>query len=306
MSTVTLAESAKLCQNLLVQGVIENVLTVNRFFEVFPFREIEGNAIAYNRENVLGDVQMLGVAGTVTAKTPASFTQLTSSLTKIIGDAEVDYLIQSTRSGINDQKAVQIASKAKSIARKYQDQLINGAGTGDEINGLLLQVSGGQTITAATNGAALSFDLLDQLLDKVTDKDGQVDFIMMHRRTIRSYYALLRTAGGAQIAEYVNLPSGNQVPAYRGVPIFANDWLPITQTQGTSTAICTSIFAGTFDDGSMTHGIAGLTAMGDAGIRVQEIGPKETSDDELIRLKFYCGLAVFSDLGLAMVKGINN
>ena len=37
MASVTLAESAKLSQNLLIQGVIENVITVNRFFEVLPF-----------------------------------------------------------------------------------------------------------------------------------------------------------------------------------------------------------------------------------------------------------------------------
>lgn len=306
MATVTLAESAKLSQNLLVQGIIENVITVNRFFEVFPFREIEGNALAYNRENALGDVQHLGVGGTITAKAAATFTQITASLTKILGDAEVDYLLQSTRSNINDQKAVQIASKAKSVARKYQDTLINGDGTGDTFPGLLSLVASGQKVTAGANGAALAFGDLDALLDKVTDKDGQVDFIMMHRRTLRSYWALVRALGGATLAESVNLPSGNQVPGYRGVPIFANDWIPITQTIGTSSAVCTTVFAGTFDDGSMLHGLAGITAAGDAGIRVQEIGPMEDFDSDLTRIKFYCGLANFSELGLAAIVGVNN
>ena len=127
MASVTLAESAKLAQDELVAGVIENVITVNEMFELLPFDGIDGNALAYNRENVLGDVQMAGVGTTITAKAAATFTNVTSTLTTIIGDAEVNGLIQATRSGDgNDQKAVQIASKAKSCGRKYQDQLING------------------------------------------------------------------------------------------------------------------------------------------------------------------------------------
>lgn len=304
MATVTLAESAKLCQNMLVQGVIENVITVNPFFDVFPFREIEGNALAYNRENVLGDVQMLGVGGTITAKAAATFTQITSSLTKIIGDAEVDGLIEATRSNFTDQKAVQIASKAKSAGRKYQDQLINGVGTNDEITGLLALVAAGQTITAGTNGAVLSFELLDQLIDQVTDSDGQVDFLMCNRSVIRKYFSLLRALGGASINDTVTLPSGAQVPAYRNIPIFANDWIPVNQAQGTSGSVCTSIFAGTFDDGSMTKGIAGLTAMGAAGIRVKEIGESHTTDESITRIVWYCGLANFNEKGLAMLKGV--
>ena len=46
MASVTLAESAKLAQNELVAGVIENIITVNRFFDVLPFDSIEGNALA--------------------------------------------------------------------------------------------------------------------------------------------------------------------------------------------------------------------------------------------------------------------
>lgn len=306
MASVTLAESAKLSLNQLVAGVIENVITVNRFYDILPFDEIEGNALAYNRENALGDVQMATVGDTITAKAAATFTPVTSSLTKIIGDAEVDGLIQATRSNFVSQKAVQIASKAKSVGRKFQDQLINGDGTGSNMTGLLSLVAAGQTLSAATNGANLSLDLLDALLDQVVDKDGQVDYIMMHRRTIRSYFALLRALGGANISEVITLPSGAQVPGYRGVPIFANDWIPTNQVQGTSGATCTSIFAGTLDDGSRMHGISGLTAMGDAGIRIQEVGISETKDETITRVKLYVGLACYNEKGLAMMKGLLN
>ena len=305
MASVTLAESAKLEQDMLVAGVIENVITVNRMYEVLPFQAISGNALAYNRENVLGDVQRLAVGGTITAKAAATFTQVTSSLTKIIGDAEVDGLIQATRSNINDQKAVQIASKAKSAGRDYQDQLINGDGTGNSFNGLLDLCVAGQTVATGANGGALSFQFLDELLDLVTDKDGQVDYITMHARTLRSYNALLRGLGGASIGDVVTLPSGTTVPAYRGVPMFRNDYIPINQTKGTGSNQ-TTILAGTLDDGAMMHGIAGLTAEGAAGIRIEEVGVAESKDETITRIKWYCGLALFSEKGLACADGITN
>lgn len=306
MATVTLAESAKLSQDMLIAGVIENIIVVDRIFEVLPFQDIEGNALAYNRENALGAVEYTGVGTTITTgKNPATFTQVTSSLTTLLGDAEVNGLIQATRSNINDQRAVQIASKAKNVGLQYRDTLVNGDGTADSFNGLLDLVAAGQSITAGANGAALTLEFLDELLDRVVDKNGQVDFMTMNSRTLRSYFTLLRTLGGAYIGETVTLPSGAEVPSYRNTPIFRNDNVPINQTQGTETA-ATTVLAGTFDDGSMMHGIAGITAMGSAGVRVEDVGVSETKDETITRVKFYCGLANFSEKGLAALVGINN
>ncbi len=309
MASVTLTESAKLCLDMLVAGVIENVITVNEMYEMLPFDGIDGNSLAYNRENVLGDVMMAGVGTTITAKNAATFTKVNSNLTTIIGDAEVNGLIQATRSGEgNDQKATQIASKAKSCGRKYQDQMINGDGTGDNMTGMLGLVSSGQKFfanNAAADGAPLSFDDLDALIDLVTDKDGQVDYLMMNGRTRRSYLALLRALGGTNPADIYTMPSGRVMPAYRGIPIFRNDWIPITQTRGATTTT-TSVFAGTLDDGSRSHGIAGLTAQNQAGINIKEVGEKEDADESITRVVWYCGLALFSDKGLAALQGVTN
>jgi hypothetical protein len=311
MASVTLAESAKLALNDLVAGVIENVITVNHFYHVLPFDGIDGNALAYNRENALGDVQAAGIDTSITAKAAATFTAVTSSLTTIIGDAEVNGLIQATRSGDgNNQTAIQIASKAKAVGREYQDQLINGTGSSDEFSGLLALASAGQKIiqdtsSVTTNGGPLSLAKLDELIDLVTDKDGNVDYLMMHSRTLRSYYALLRGLGGASIGDTVTLPSGTTVPAYRGIPIFRNDWIPTNQTQG-SLSTATTVLAGTLDDGSRTTGIAGLTASNAAGIQIEDVGVAETKDNHIYRVKWYCGLALFSDKGLALLQGISN
>jgi hypothetical protein len=223
-----------------------------------------------------------------------------------MGDAEVNGLIQATRSGDgNDQTAVQIASKAKSAGRKYQDQLINGDGSNFTFNGLLELCAASQEVDTGTNGSALSFAIMDELMDLVTDKDGQVDYMAAHARTIRSYKSLLRGLGGASIGDVVELPSGAEVPAYSGVPIFRNDYIPTDQSKGTSSNT-TTIFAGTLDDGSRQHGIAGLTAEMAAGIQVVDVGESETRDERIWRVKWYSGLALFSEKGLSCAPGITN
>jgi len=317
MASVTLVESAKLAQDELVAGVIENVITVNKMFEVLPFDGISGNALAYNRENALGNVVVLGVGDLIGSqganpidastdgKAAATFTNVTSTMTRIIGDAEVDNFIQETRSDDNDQAAIQVASKAKHCGRAYQQMLINGTGAADQFTGLILLCDASQKVATGAAGGALSFLWLDELLDLVTDKDGSVDYITMNSRTIRSYNALLRALGGASINDVVTLPSGAVVPAYRGIPIFRNDYIPINQVKGGGTAQ-TTIFAGTFDDGSRSHGIAGLTAAKAAGIRIVEVGQSETKDESITRVVWYCGMALFSLRGLASADGITN
>ena len=303
-TSVTLAESAKLSQNQLLRGVIANTITVNQSFQVIPFLGIEGNALQYNRENVLGDVMVAGVGSEITANAAATFTSQTASLTTIIGKAAVNGLVQATRSNYTDQAAVQLSSKAKSVGRKYQDLFINGdSGTTNEFDGLLNLVSAGQTVSAtATDGDVLSFEKLDAGISLVTAKDGQVDFIMANDREIRKYMSLLRALGGASINEVVTLPDGSEVIGYRGIPIFRNDWVPITQTEGASTDAST-ILLGTWDDGGGT-GVSGITAMGDAGMRVVPVGQSESYDEEIWMIKWYTGLVNFNDKGLAAIAGI--
>lgn len=317
MASITLAESAKLAQDELVAGVIEDVITINQFYQVLPFDNIDGNSLKYNRENALGGVGVAGVGDTIgsgdanpltggsgEAKDAATFTEVFSGLTTILGDAEVNGLIQATRSGDgNDQTAVQIASKAKHAGRLYQWMLVNGTGAADQFTGLLALCAAGQKVTSATDGQVLSFDRMDAVMDLVTAKDGQVDFLLLNARERRAYRSLLRGLGGAAIMETVALPSGEEVMAYSGVPVFRNDYLPIDQTQGAS-SIASTLIAGCLDDGSRSNGIAGLSASEQAGMHVTDVGEAQAKDEHIWRVKWYAGLAVFSEKALAAAPGI--
>lgn len=305
MASLTLTEAAKIQQNPLISGIIESIVTVNQMYAFYPFDQIVGNALLYTRENAIGGVAPIGIGGgsntiPAAAKTPATFTPVTTPLKALIGDALVDHFIETTMGNNNDQKGVQIASKAKGLGREYQRQFILGDSSADplEFDGLEKLMPAAQIVDAAS--AAYSFEYLDELMSMVKAKDGQVDFFMMPDIAIRKHLALLRTLGGATITEVKTMPDGSQVHTYRGVPMFRNDWVPVT---GTSTKT-TDIYAGCFDDGSRKTGIAGLTSQVQSGIFVTNVGEAELTNDTITRLRFYASMAIFSELGIAKLNDV--
>lgn len=317
MASISLVESAKLDLDVLVTGVIEEIITVNQMFSSLPFDGISGNSIQYNRENVIGGVGIVGVGDAwdstdrnpITGETggmrdPSTVTAVFSGLTTIGGDAEVNGLIQATRSNHNDQAQLQISSKAKHCGRVFQSEMINGDGSGDRFEGLINLCATAQTVTAATNGQILSFDGMDEVGDLVTAKDGMLDYYLMNKRLRREFRTLLRGLGGAAIGETLALPGGGEIMAYNAAPIFRNDWIPVDQDQGTSTGVASTVFAGVFDDGSRRVGLAGLTAENQAGIEVQDVGISQTKDEHIWRVIWYVGLALFSEKGLACAPGM--
>lgn len=307
MPSLTLVEAQKIQQNPLISGVIESIVTVNQFYQLLPFDQIIGNALLYTRENAIGGVAPIGIGGgsntiPAAAKTPATFTPVTTPLKALIGDALVDHFIEVTMGNQNDQKAVQIASKAKSLGRDYQRQFILGDSAVDplEFDGIEKLTPAAQTILAAS--AQFSFEYLDELMSMVKAKDGQVDFFMAPDIAIRKYYSILRALGGAGIGEVMTLPGGGVVPAYRGVPIFRNDWIPVEN--GGGAVRTTDVYAGNFDDGSRKTGIAGLTSVVQSGIFVSNVGEAELTNDTISRLRFYSSMAIFSELGIAKLDTV--
>ncbi len=312
MATQTLAEAAKLINNQIVQGVVEDIYTTNPFWMRMPWIGYEGQAIVVNRENALGDAQHLAVGGTITAKAAASFTQYTYSATTTIGDAEMNGLVQAQSQGAGtDQLAIEISSKAKSVGRKLQTGLAVGTGVAPELNSLHTLVDATQYTTASA-GQALSFALLDELLNLVKAKDGEVDWLMMPARTIRSYRNLVRALGG--VTETIVFDMGNgrtrNVDVYNNIPIFQNDYLSVVETANgaavTGGALA-SVYAGVWDDGSKKLGVSMIHPIAvPAGIVVEKVGAAETKDETIVRVKSYSNFASFNRRGVARLTSINN
>lgn len=314
MASQTLAEAKKLINNQIVQGVVEDIISLNPLFEFLPFVGYEGQAIVVNRENALGNAGMYSVDDTITHKAAATFTQATYTATKLIGDAEMDGLVQaqSESAGV-DQLALEISSKAKTIGRLFQTGMATGDGALPNMYSLHSLCDSGQYTTASA-GQALSFALLDELLDLVKAKDGQVDWIMMAPRTLRAYRALIRAEGGNTQDMRVSLPAAGNVErtiiAYDGIPIFKNEYLSVAETANGAAltgGALTSVWAGCFDDGSRKVGISGIhPASVPAGIVIEDIGKQEAKDSRIVRVKQYANFVNFSRKGLARLPSINN
>lgn len=316
MGTQTLAEAAKLINNQIVQGVAEDIISINPIFDVLPFMDYTGQSISYNRENALGDSQNLAIGGTITAKAAATFTKTPYSAVTLIGDAEMNGLVQAQSQGAGvDQLALEVSSKAKSISRLFQQGMATGTGSDPQMNSLHTLCDASQ-YTSASAGQALSFALLDELMDLVKAKNGQVDFLMAPARTIRSYLTLLRALGGVTIGEVQTFAqtgrrtTPNLYVTYRGVPFYQNDFLSVVETANGAAltgGALTSVWAGCFDDGSAKNGIAGIyPAASSAGIQVERVGAMETKDESITRVKWYTNIGLFSRRSLARLPSINN
>ena len=80
---LTLAEAAKLSNDVLVAGVVETIVKDSPILQRMPFIEIVGNGLTYNREATAPSAAFFDVGDTWTESTP-TFTQLTVAL-KIMG-----------------------------------------------------------------------------------------------------------------------------------------------------------------------------------------------------------------------------
>lgn len=313
MASQTLVQAKLFINNEIVQGVAEDIISVNPIYNVLPFTPYDGQAILVNREVTLGTSEVLAVDTTISAKAAATFTQASYTATRLIGDVELDNLVklQSIGGGV-DQLALEVTSKAKSIARLFQTGMATGTGTSPQMNSLhsLCDSSQYTTATGGTTSQALSFALLDELLDLVKAKDGDVDWIMMPERTLRSYRVLLRALGGVTADEVITFPDGRKVMGYSGIPIFKNQYLSVVETVDSAAltgGALTSVWAGCFDDGSQKVGISAIYPSATmAGIEVKQVGQMETKDSSLVRVVQYANFVNFNRRGLARLTSINN
>jgi HK97 family phage major capsid protein len=292
--SLTLAESAKLSQNMLRRGVVETIIEVSPILQVLPFIEVVGNSYKYNQENTLGGASFFAVNGTWTEGT-ATFTEKTASLAILGGDADVDNFIQRTRSDVNDQRAIQTALKAKDVARKFEDTFIVGdtASDANAFDGLRKLVPSAQKINPGTNGGSLTLPLVDQLIDLV--KGGKPDMLLMSKRTRRKLKQLL--VAQDHYVERGETSFGRQVMHYDGIPVEVSDWIPDTETLGTGTAL-SSIYAVRFSEAD------GLVGLQNGGLEVVDIGQLESKDGTRVRIRWYVGLALLRDSAVARLEGL--
>ena len=297
------AEAEKLSNNQLVSGVIDQIIERDDLFSVLPFTGVNGKAYVYNRENSLGSADFLDPNDAVN-ESAATFTEVVAKLRILAGDVDVDKFLQTTMGDTNDQMAIQIAKKAKAVARAFHQTLATGDSTVnpkafDGLPTLAAAAPNTQLVDAGTNGNALTLSMLDQLCDAVPNG---ADVIVMRRGTIRAFRGLLRATYGTDAVMQQLENFGRPMLTHNGIPVIMNEFLAGDEDKGSNSDTC-SVYALRLNE---LDGLHGLYGGNDAGIVVENIGTVQNKDATRIRLKWYTGLALKSSRSIARLKGVTN
>jgi HK97 family phage major capsid protein len=166
--------------------------------------------------------------------TPRKLAALTVSSNEVLVDSNPAVL---------DVVAMQML---RAIALKADLGFYEGSGTPPEIRGLK-NVVGIQTVSMGANGAQLVN--LDQIADAIgllETANTEAGAIVMHPRSWRTLIKLKEDTAATRNKPLLQDSAGSgsqgvQKSIY-GVPVFLSSQLSITETQGTSGAVCSSIY----------------------------------------------------------------
>jgi len=119
--------------------------------------------------------------------------------------------------------------------------------------------------TAATNGEALAFDTFRALQDKVKITDGLPSFVLSPE-LVRAYKTLVDAKMTADA--YIELPNYGMVKqlAFDGCPVFKDEFIVQTETQGTAAAKCSHMYCVVLSSPTGAPSVAGYMGAGLCGL----------------------------------------
>ena len=299
MAGISLAQSARMTNDVLQAGVIEVLATESKLLQLLPFMNVQGSGYTYNIEKNLGNAQFRKVNGGYNYG--AIETIPVTERIVILGDeAIVDTYQIAVESDINNLMAIEVALRTKAIAHKFEKCFIDGgkaatAGVpsetvANEFVGILTRYT--EATPANIPSAALPLfqaqvitktdDLigdLDTLLDMVA---GGADCLIMNKKTRRQV-----TAKGRAFCDYRQGEFGTQFVQYGGVDIvdvdgdLLADDVVIAAKFGAKEAVC---------------------GLQNGGVRVTALGEMESQPQLKTRIEWFVGLAVFNPKAVAIRK----
>ena len=297
---LTILEYAKTQQNDLLRGVIETFAKTSPILQLLPMMNIDGNAFQYNQEDVLPGIAFRGINEGYTEST-GLLNPLVEKLKIMGGDADTDlFLTKTQKSSAASRRQIDTAMKVKAAALGFTKSFFDGNESiyATEFDGLNQRIAGNQSIAAGDNGADLSENMLQRLIDAV---DGKPTALLMGKKMRRQLFNL---AKGSTILGVTQDAFGRQISTYADVPIFVIETdvngatiLDFDETQGSAVGTTGSIYAVRFED----MYISGIQA---GPIDVRDLGEQDSKPVERVRIEWYCGFAVFHPKAAARLKGI--
>ena len=128
MASLTLQEAAKLSNNEVVEGIVEDIISQDNWFQYIPFVQLNGLSHTFQREGNLASVDFAGIGQDLTGneyRDGATFENVNVGLAAIMGEILIPSQIDDQLSDINDQLQVQVSSKSKAFSRFFMNAIIN-------------------------------------------------------------------------------------------------------------------------------------------------------------------------------------
>jgi len=309
----TLAQAQKLVTDVLLEGVIEEIIEEGQLIPQLPVTQLDGKSLTYNREVTLPTAQWVAVGDEIQSQAAATYESITSTLKRMLGQWDLDKFVINTYRNPNDLRSMAVSQARKGVLRTAEDALIYGKVADDAkaIDGLQVLVPAAHRVNqgATTVPAALSLAKLDEMIDHVKPRP---DILLCNFNLFRRLNAVGR--GGTTSFPLVWRQAAGEdlkmpVAQYGGIPLIRSDY--ITQTEGITggsysgkaTGASTTIFALKF--GAVEMG--GLSLVTGNPLFELEVFPTlEDKDAERFRLKWYITLALGSTNSLACVDGITD
>ncbi len=307
--SLTLIEAAKLAAN---EGETKRAGVITMFarspiLAAIPWKDIQGNAYAYNREGVLPGVAFRGVNEAYTESTGV-INPLVEALRICGGDLDVDTAILQTQGA--EVRAVHEAMKATALAQELTRVIIKGDSTSQprEFDGFQVRLTGNQLIAAGTTdaGDALSLAKLDQAIDACFNPTH----IIMNKAMRRRFSAAARTTAVAGYVTYSQDEFGRQQMQYNGLPILVpypdnggtepmafDEAGDVGGTPGGSSS--TSIYVVSFGDGM-------VTGLQNGVMQVRDLGELQTQPVKRTRVEWLAGLCIEHGRAAVRLGGISD
>lgn len=304
---LTIVEAAKLNPgDVLRASIVEMYARNSDVLRTLPFEGIAGNALKYNREDVLPGVGFRGV-NEAFAEGVGILNPITESLVIAGGDLDVDRFIVQTM-GAN-QRAVQEGMKVKALAHRWTLAFIKGDSSADprEFDGLQRRIPVGSSqlldAGATSGGDALSLFKLDTLISRV---DSPNYLIMNKTMAMRLAQAARNTTVGGFIT-WDPSEFGQRIMAYNGIPILQVEEdnmgtaiLPFSEANpGGGAAASTSIYAVNFGDG-------GVVGIQNGDVSVRDLGELEVKPVLRTRVEWFASISIFSGKAAARLRGVKD
>ena len=313
MPATTLAQYTAQRHPDLAQRIANNLSRSSNLLGRIPVIPCPASGVQWNEIDALGSAAAaaLGTYAAVAAGARAAptWTQKNRNYKPIYSQIDLD------EGYVGDAPFLmsQVDLHTERVARFFDNDLINGTGSGDGSGTRLMgldqagQIKGTQQVDdGGANGNPFDLGILDQL---ITTCQHGVDAFIMLPTMLNSFAKAQRAANGAGVTEIVNLPNMftgememQTVEAYRGVPIYFNAHIP-TSTKGSGTNL-SKIYAVKWDDGSKTKGLGMLTPANQPGLQVKDVGYAEGNLGRIYRVIMFTEVCVFNDTSCAVAVNV--